>query len=86
MATDSRNLLVTATDGVGRVASRVLVLEVLQSNEPVCPDPRFARFCNEQLQTGDSGGCSTTGFNGGALSGLLLALVGMAALRRRRDA
>ena len=86
VATDSRNLLVTATDGVGRVASRVLVLEVLQSNEPVCPDPRFARFCNEQLEASDSGGCSTTGFNGGALSGLLLALVGMAALRRRRDA
>jgi len=87
LVTDSRNLLVTATDGVGRVASRVLVLEVGPENSdaPVCPDPAFAAECNA-LRDADEGGCSATGFNGGALSGLLLALFGMAVLRRRRDA
>ncbi|MEM1023231.1 MAG: putative Ig domain-containing protein [Myxococcota bacterium] len=87
LVTDARNLLVTATDNVGRVASRVLVLEVggEGSNSPQCPDPAFPQICNDELENADSG-CSATGFNGGALSGLLLAFGGMLLLRRRRDA
>jgi len=83
LVTDSRNLLVTATDGVDRMASRVLVLEIgpRESQLPECPDPAFADFCNDLRETG--GGCSTKGSNAGAVSGLLLAMFGMAVLRRR---
>ncbi|MEM6367571.1 MAG: putative Ig domain-containing protein [Myxococcota bacterium] len=84
LVTDSRNLLVTAQDAIGRTAGRVLVLEVGPngSGNPVCPDPAFPVLCQPE----ESSGCAATGFNPGALTGLLLALtaLGQRRLRRRR--